>query len=243
MIERSLLAAGCLLAALGLAVPAPAAAQSITSPYDFVDGRHAFYAIGARVFTDRGTVDTGPGTGYAAALGYNLRISGPFNLGARVTYFPTDRRVYTDNSTAADSVELRADPMTGLEQVGTANLSLLLLDVSLRFDLTGPRTWHRIQPYVVMGAGGAIPVSYAQTGEEELPEDLELRVRFRRGFTGHVGGGIEIYLSEHFTARVDARDLLWKLHVPVDFLTTGRVIDSEQWVQTGHVSLGLSLRF
>lgn len=242
MIQRSLLTAGCILA-LGLAGPTPAAAQTITSPYDFVEGSHGFYAIGTRVFTDRGSVDTGPGTGYAAGIGYNLRVSGPFNLGLRVTYFPTDRRVYTDTSTAADSVELRADPMTGLEQVGTADLSLVLLDASLRFDITGPRTWHRLQPYVVMGAGGVIPATYAETGEENLPQDIELRVRFRRGFTGHVGGGVEIHLSDHLTARVDARDILWKLHLPVDFLTTGRVIDSEQWVQTAHVSLGLSFRF
>lgn len=242
MIERSLLAAGCLLA-LGFTGPAPAAAQNITSPYDFVDGSHGFYALGARVFTNRGTLDTGPGSGYAAALGYNLRISGPFNLGIRVTYFPTDRRVYTDSSTAADSVELRADPMTGMELVDIADLSLVLLDASLRFDLTGPRTWHRIQPYVVMGAGGAIPATYAETGEEELPLNVELRVRFRRGFTGHVGGGVEIHLSDHLTARVDARDILWKLHLPEGFLATGRVIDTDQWVQTAHVSLGLSLRF
>jgi opacity protein-like surface antigen len=133
--------------------------------------------------------------------------------------------------------------MTGLERLATADLSLVLADASLRFDLTGPRTWHRIQPYVVIGAGGVFVTSYAETGEEDLPENLELRVRFQKGFTGHVGGGLEIHVSDHLTVRVDARDTLWKLQLPIDFLTTGRVIDNEQWVQTAHLGLGLNFRF
>lgn len=241
MIKRSILTAGALLT-FGL-VAAPAAAQSITSPYDFVEGSHAFYGFGSAVFTDRGTLDTGPGSGYAAGLAYNLRVSGPFVLEARAAYFPTDRRVYTDTSTFADSLALRADPMTGLEQVGTAGIDLVLLDASLRFDLTGPRTWHRIQPYALIGAGGVLVASQAETGEDQLPVDAQLTVRFRNGFTGHVGAGFELHLSDHFTVRADARDLLWKIHIPQGFRATGRVIDDQQWVQTAHLSLGVALRF
>ena len=242
MIKRSLLAAA-ILTALGLAGTAPAGAQDIASPYDFVEGSHALYGFGAAVFTDRGTLDTGPGSGYAAGIGYNFRISGPFNLGVRASFFPTGRRVYTDSATVADSLALRADPMTGLTQVGTADLSLLLLDASLRFDVTGPRTWHRIQPYVVMGGGGALVLSQPNTGEDQLPPDAQLQVRFRNGWTGHVGAGFEIYLTEHLTARIDARDVLWKIHIPQGFLTPGRVIDTEQWVQSAHLGLGLTFRF
>lgn len=242
MIKRSLLAATA-LTALALAGTTAAAAQGIASPYDFVDRSHGLYGLGAAVFTDRGTLDTGPGSGYAAGLGYNLRISGPFNLGVRATYFPTNRRVYTDSATVADSLALRADPMTGLTQVGTADLSLLLLDASLRFDVTGPRTWYRIQPYVVMGGGGALVLSQEDTGEDQLPPDAQLQVRFRNGWTGHVGAGFEIYLTERFTARIDVRDVLWKIHIPQGFLAPGRVIDTEQWVQSAHLGLGLTFRF
>ncbi len=243
MIERSLFAAVVLTALAGLAGASPAAAQSITSPYDFVDGAHSIYAFGTRVFTDRGTLDTGPGTGYATGLGYNLRISGPFNLGVRASYFPTDRRVYTDSAAVADSLDLQADPMTGLHRVGTADLSLVLLDASLRFDMTGPRTWYGFQPYVVIGGGGVLVVTQGDAGEDQLPPDIQLRARFRDGWTGHVGGGFEFHFSEHFTARFDARDILWKLHIPPGFLEPGRVIDREPWVQSAHLSLGLTWRF
>lgn len=246
MIRRSILTAGLaagLFIVTGFLGTAPADAQSITSPYEFVEGRHAVYAFASTVYTDRGTLDTGPGSGYAAGLGYNFRISGPFNIAARVTYFPTDRRVYTDSSVVADSSDVRDDPMTGLHQVGTADLSLLLLDASLRFDVTGPRTWHRIQPYVLIGAGGVLATSQGTTGEGQLPPDAQLQVRFRDGFTGHVGAGFEVHLSDHLTVRADARDVLWKLHLPAGFFNTGRVIDDEQWVQTAHLSLGITLRF
>lgn len=241
MIKRSFFAAA-IVTALGLPGIAPAAAQSITSPYEFVEGAHAFYAFGSAVFTDRGTLDTGPGSGYAVGLGYNFRLSGPFNLGVRVSYLPTDRRVYTDSATLADSLALRADPMTKLYQVGTADVTLLLLDASLRFDVTGPRTWHRIQPYVVMGGGGALVLSQGNDGEDQLPPDIQLQVRFRDGWTGHVGAGFEVHFTDHLSARFDARDVLWKIHIPPGFVSTGRVIDQEQWVQSAHLTLGLTLR-
>lgn len=242
MIKPGILAAGLLLAPALISPPA-VRAQSINSPFDFVEGSQGLYAFGTAIFTDRGAVDTGPGSGYAAGLGYNLKISGPFNLEARATYFPTDRRVYTDNSTLADSAALRADPMTGLEQIGTADLSLLLLDATLRFNVTGPRTWYHMQPYLMLGVGGALATSSDNAAEADLPPDLQLQVRFRNGFTGHLGAGVEVHLSDRLTVRADARDLLWKLHLPLDFLTTGRVIDDQQWVQTAQLSLGLGFRF
>lgn len=245
MINRSTLAAALLIAlgASASAMPASAQAPSITSPYEFVEGSHGLFAFGSAVLTDRGTLDTGPGSGYAAGIEYNYRISGPFNIAVRTAYFPTTRRVYNDTSTLADSADVRRDPTTGLEQIATADLSLLLLDASLRFDFTGPRTWYNLQPYAVIGVGGALALSQATTGEDQLSADENLRVRFQDGFTGHVGAGVELHLSDRITVRADARDLLWKIHLPPGFRNTGRVIELEQWVQSAHLSLGLTLRF
>ncbi|MFW5951110.1 MAG: outer membrane beta-barrel protein [Gemmatimonadota bacterium] len=233
-----------LLAALAAFIPltAPASAQEIHSPYDFVDPSMEFWAFGSAVFTDRGTIDIGPGSGYAGGLGFTVRISGPFNFDTRVAYLPTSRHVYTVME-GVDPDSVLVDPMLGLEQVGEADLSLLLLDASLRFDVTGPRTWYRLQPYALIGVGGVLAAASDNDAEENLPEDADLRVRFRNGFTGHVGAGVEVYLSDRFTVRAEGRDLLWKIHVPDGFFTEGRVIDDEEWVQTGHVSLGLAFRF
>lgn len=242
MTKRIILSAAALLT-LGLAGPADTAAQSISSPYRFVEGSQGLYAFGAGVLTNRGLLDLGPGPGIALGAGYNVRIGGPFNFSARATYFPTERRIYDDESTVADSTALRDDPMVGLVQVGTGDVTMVLLDTSLRFDVTGPRTWNRIQPFVVLGVGGAFVFSSDNSAEEILPSDRELRFRFRNGFTGHIGAGFELHLSDRFTVQADARDLLWNLDYPRGFLETGRVVGQDEWVQTVHLALGLSFRF
>lgn len=222
--------------------PHGVAAQGITSPYDFLETSQGLYGYGTYVLTDRGALEMGPHSGPAAGLGYSLRISGPFVLDARIAYFPTKRTVY-DIDLTVDSAAVADNPMADLTEVGEADLSLMLLDASLRFDLTGPRTWHNLQPYALLGVGGVLGVSSENGVEEGLPTDLDIRVRFRNGVTGHVGGGIEWHPSRRLTLRADARDLLWKLRIPDGFLRPGRVIDTDEWVQSAHLSLGLGYRF
>lgn len=236
MIQRSILAAAALLWAA-----VPVHGQDIDSPYDFVDNSQGFWLFGGSVLADRGVIDTGPGSGYATGLGYTVRFSGPFNFDARVAYLPTDRRVY--NVTAADSAAIAEDPMVGLVELGTADLSLLLIDAALRFDITGPRTWHGIQPFALLGVGAIIGATSDNSAEASLPTDIDLRVRFKNGVTGHIGVGAEAYLSDRFSLRFEARDLLWKIHIPDGFQVPGRLIDDSKWVQTGHFNLGLAYRF
>ena len=241
MIRRS-----ALLAVLALAGSTVSArAQSITSPYDFVETSQALRAIGAYVATDRGAIDIGPGSGLAAGLGYTIRLSGPFTVDVRALFLPTTRRVYSVVDPAeADSAAIARDPTEGLELVGEADLSLVIADASLRFDITGPRTWHRLQPFVLIGVGGVLRVASDNAVEESLPADMpELRARFRNGFTGNVGAGVEWHASDRLTLVAEARDVLWKIHVPDGFFVSGRNIDNEEWVQTAHLSLGLAFRF
>ncbi|HUG38947.1 MAG TPA: hypothetical protein VMM12_00595 [Longimicrobiales bacterium] len=231
----------CAGAIAALLFAGPARGQQITSPYDFVETAQGIRAFVTYVLTDRGAIDIGPGSGLAGGLGYNIRVSGPFEIDGQATLFPTSRRVFDISPTDSDSLAL--DPKAGLVELGTADLALLLVDASLRFDLTGPRTWYRLQPYASAGVGGVFRVASDNAVEENLPTDVELRVRFRNGFTGHVGAGFEWHATRRLTVRADARDLFWKLHVPEGFFQPGRSIDDEQWVQTAHLSLGLVFRF
>lgn len=238
--KRSILA---VLAALALHAT-PADSQAITSPYDFVETSMGFWGFGSAVFTDRGPLSVGPGSGYAAGLGYTVRISGPFNFDSRVAYLPTSRRVFEVVPVPPEDTALvREDPTVGVNEIGTADLDLLLLDASLRFDVTGPRTWYRLQPYALIGAGAVLRVASENAAEEALPEDNDVRVRFRNGFTGHVGAGVEWHVTDRFTVRADARDTLWKVHLPDGFFVDNRILSQEEWVQTAHLSLGLAFRF
>jgi hypothetical protein len=225
-----------------LAAAGPAAAQSIGSPYDFVESSHGLHAYATYVFTDRGTIGIGPHSAPAFGLGYGIRISGPFAFDSRIAFMSTSRTVFTvDPNVDPDAV--REDPTVGLEEIGTADLSLLLADASLRFNITGPRTWNRLQPYALLGAGAVIRVAADHAAEEGLPEGSDLRVRFNNGVTGHFGAGIEWHTFDRLTIRFDARDVLWRIHVPTGFITTARLIDDRQWVQTAHLSLGAAYRF
>lgn len=219
-----------------------ATAQSIRSPYEFVEKSHSLHAYATYVVTDRGTIGIGPASAPAIGFGYGIRVSGPFGVDSRVAFMPTTRTVYTVDPDA-DPDAVRQDPTVGLEEIGTADLSLLLADASLRFDVTGPRTWNNLQPYALIGAGAVFRVASDHSAEEELPEGTDLRVRFSNGVTGHIGAGVEWYLSPRFTVRLDARDVFWRLHVPTGFITTARVIDDREWVQTGHLSVGAAFRF
>ena len=234
------------LAAAALAVlflaPRAVAAQGITSPYEFLETSQGLYGYGTYISTDRGALEMGPHSGPAAGLGYSIRISGPFVLDARLGYFPTKRTVY-DIDLGVDSLAVAEDPMADLTEVGEADLSLIVIDASLRFDLTGPRTWNALQPYALVGVGGVLNASSDNSVEESLPSDLDIRVRFRNGVTGHLGGGVEWHASRRLTVRADARGLLWKLHIPNGFVREGRRIDTEEWTQSAHLSLGLGYRF
>jgi len=229
-------------AAAILLMAGPSAAQTITSPYDFVERGQAFRAHVTYVAADRGIIGIGPGSGVAAGVGYTIRVSGPFALDARFAYLPTSRTVYTVRDDA-DPDQIAEDPMVGLEEIGTADLTLSMLDASLRFDITGPRTWHRLQPYALIGAGAIFRTSADHSAEEDLRDDIDLRVRFRNGVTGHIGAGVEMHLSPSVSLRVDARNLFWRLHVPTGFITSARVIDDREWSTSGHFGVGAAWRF
>jgi hypothetical protein len=229
------------VAVLAVLVAAPAAAQTLRSPYDFVQESQAAQAVAGYIVTNQGVLGLGPESGPAFGLGYGIRISGPFTFDARISLFPTSRTVY--NVTPVDTATLRVDPRAGMVPIGTADLSLLLTDASLRFDITGPRTWYGVQPYALLGVGGVMRAASDASLEAELPTDIDLRARFQNGVTGHVGGGLEWHPSQRFSFRLDARNTLWRVHVPRGFIVTGRRVSDAEWVQNANLSVGGALRF
>jgi hypothetical protein len=229
------------LTALGIATPL--AAQTITSPYEFVERSQALYAYTTYVIADRGVIGTGPGGGPALGAGYSWRVSGPFTVDARLAHLWSSRTVYRLEDPQPDPEQIREDPMVGLDAVGDADLSLLLAEVSLRFDITGPRTWNDLQPFALIGAGGIFRTTADHSIEEEWDIGEAFQVRFRNGATGHVGAGAEWFVTPRFTVRAEARNVLWRTHVPSGFITSARVIDDREWVQTGHFSVGVGFRF
>lgn len=209
----------------------PGMAQVIRSPYGFVEDRQALVFFAGYIVTNRGQADLGPGSGPLQGLRYTIRpAAGPVELETQVGWFPAERKVQ-----GLTALDMRT-------QVATASLSLLLLDAGLRFNLTGPRTYRGMKPYLIAGGGGLIQLTSERPPEEvALPGDL--RYRFGTRFTGHLGGGVEWLAFQPWALRLDLRNMLWKIEAPDGFLVADPVLPTGEWVQNFLINLGLGLRF
>jgi hypothetical protein len=207
-------------------------AQAIRSPYRFIEETQTGGIWAGYLATERGEIGFGPEAGPIFGARYSIRLSGAFTVEADAGYFSSTRTVL-DTAVVDDE----------FEQVGEADFRALLLNGSLRFNLTGPRTWHRLQPYVAFGAGAAVDISPSADAESTLAVDA--RYDFGTSFAGQFGGGVEWFPSERVTFRFDVRDVLWKINTPTAFLLSrlGDEITTDQWTQNFLFSAGAALHF
>jgi hypothetical protein len=220
-----------LILALASALSAgPADAQRIDSPYRFIETRHVLAPFSGYLHTEPGAARLGPEPAAYFGARYSFRVSGPFNIDAGAAVAPTHRIVLDT---------LDAD--TALDVVGEADYTFGLVDAALRFDLTGPRTFHGLLPYAISGVG----VAFRLSGDDTLDEELDPNLRWDPGtsFAGQIGMGVEWLATRQLSLRLDARDYLWKISAPPGFATLGPEVPAEEWVQNFGVSLGLGYRF
>jgi hypothetical protein len=112
-----------------------AAAQSITSPYQFLEGRHEVGLAIHQVPGSRGTMQLGPGGGLKIGARYGIELGGPFALEFHGFVLPTDRKV-----------RIPTPDGMAIEDRGSADMNVVGIDGRLRFSLTGARTWNRLAP-------------------------------------------------------------------------------------------------
>ncbi len=217
----------------GLIVPAGAAGQEIDSPYRFVENSQSIGGFAGYVMTGKGKLELGMDDAIYAGLRYRLQISGPFQLDVDAGIMP-GKRIVRDTTLTAE------DEYTVLGEVDSQMLALL---ASLRFDITGPRTWRGLQPFLLFGGGLVFDLSGTALLEEDLPEDV--RYEMGTSFAGQVGGGLEWFLSPSTSLRVDARNVLWKVNTPVAFRIQerGRRLADDEWTQNFVASVGLAIHF
>ncbi|MEJ2184318.1 MAG: hypothetical protein P8Z36_00095 [Gemmatimonadota bacterium] len=234
---RSTLLSGTLVL-LAIAVGAgPAQAQHITSPYRYIDQSQALTVQATYIATNRGMLNLGPESGMAYGLSYTIRLGGPFNVDLAASFFPTRRAVM--DTIPADSITLTNDPLASVTKIGEDKLGIALLTAALRFDITGPRTFHGLMPFVIFGGGVARQVY--ETGIADVHLISARRYHFGGLFAGQIGGGTDWFLTHRLTARLDVRDTFWRINIPAAFQRDP--IPSREWVQNLHASLGLSWRF
>ena len=222
-----------LCGALLLAAPAAGQQKQIDSPYRFVERNQSLGVFAGYAVTGKGQLELGMDDAPAFGIRYRIHVSGPFRLEAELAIMQGQRTV-RDTTFTADSAYV---------VLGEVDSRLLAGMATLRFDITGPRTWHGLQPFLLFGGGLVADLAGASEVEDDLPEN----VRFDIGtsFAGQIGGGLEWYLSQGASLRVDARNVLWKVNTPTAFRIPerGRTLPDDEWTQNFVATVGFAIHF
>ena len=207
-------------------------AQTIPSPYRFVDTRQEAGLFAGPIQASTGRFGFGPQSAVGFGARYAVDVSGPFGLEGAVTYLPTTRDLIDPRRAEGDRIR------------GEADVDLLMIDARLRFSLTGRRTWNGLSPFVFAGAGGGFDLASGP----ELDELLREEDRFAVGFSllGTLGGGVRWMLGESLLLRGDAQLTLWQLETPDGYEDTSLQLEAVQqveWANNTAFTLGLAYRF
>lgn len=207
-------------------------AQQIPSPYVYLEKGQEAGAFVGHVAADAGRFGFGPQSGLAMGGRYGIEVSGPFGLEGAAVYFPTTRDVINPRRAEGD------------RKVDEAELSIVVIDARLRFGLTGRRTWHGINPFLIAGGGIAFDIAGDQAEDQKIePTD---RFDFGTAFLGVLGGGVRVALGERFFLRGDAHLTLWQLDTPEGFEDPDlefEAVPKSEWVNNTVLAVGLSYRF
>jgi hypothetical protein len=220
------------LGALGAAVlllPGAVAAQVVPSPFRHIETSNSFSLTGGYFHGNAGRFDLGPRPGTILVGRYDRHLSGPLIGEVGLGVIPTRRNVYHRPGALG----------TPLVQVGEADLLILLAEAGLRLRLTGPRTWRGLAPYTVLTGG----VVTSGTRLTEIDETLlpEQRFAFGPAFAAGFGLGTDLFLTERYSVRAEARDHFWRLGYPTALLGTDE--RRTEWRHNFSVSLGASIHF
>lgn len=218
-----------LLAAALLPVAAPA--QEIPSPFRYVERTQAAGAFAGYLQTQRGEFGIGAHSAPIFGARYDIRFSGPLSGEVALGAIPTQRTVVQRVVAAGDSATLR--------DLADVDAFILNAEAGLRFNVTGPRTWHGLAPYAVLTGGLFMDLA----GSTELEESIEATQRVELGpaFAATGGIGADWFLSERLALRIDARDHVWRITAP-EGLTGTRQRESA-WTHNLAFTLGASFHF
>lgn len=219
------------VAALSILSP-PVDAQSIASPFEYLERRQEIGPFAGMMSTDEGRFGFGPSGGRAYGLRYAIELTGPLALEGRSGIVDGTRAVVDPSRLPDDRI------------IGEVDSRQLLIDAGFRFTFTGRRSWHDLAPFISAGAGIAIDLLDTSVVDERLlPADV---FDFGNSFNGTLGLGTRWFITETVAARFDGTFSLWQLDTPPGFDDPERdfqnVADSE-WVSGQSFTVTLLYRW
>jgi opacity protein-like surface antigen len=231
-----------LLLALALTAGArAAAAQTIPSPYDYIDKSQAAGLYVGYLFTDPDvglpdstTLPLAPQSGPVFGVRYQIRAAGPLTIDASLGVSPTERKLFAAELDA-DSVFLGPQDLET-----TVPSTVVMADLGLRFYLTGPRTWNGLAPFVI-GMGGVAGDARGSFAEEDEVSD-DARFRFGPSFAVGAGLGTDWFPVPNASLRVEATGRLWRVNTPSAFLEL-RTDEHSEWNPVLGITVGGAIHF
>jgi hypothetical protein len=203
-----------------------------SSPYRDIRKGHTFTVLGGYFSGDGGQFNIGPHDGAVFGVRYDVRTGGTIQLGLGIAHGNLKRFI--------------VDPFVPLasRKTGPVRQSVTFADVTIQFNLTGGKSWHRIAPFVAAGAGLALA--------GDTPADTSL-YDFGRKFYFTPGAGVRVFLSDRIHLRAEAKATFWKLNypatlesAPVAAPTTPAVITDgklTEWTSSRWLQIGLGYSF
>ena len=204
-------------------------AQQIASPYRYVENSQYGGTFAGYLWTDRLEPDLSPQAAPIFGAHYGLRFSGPLGGEASLGLIPSERTVFRNAAGAQDTVIPVA--------VESTDMLLLFAEGALRLNITGPRTWNGLMPFVL--AGGGLVANLSGEGSAEIEESEQFD--FGPALAVSVAAGTEWFASERLSLRLELRDRLWRVTVPTGLTVSGE--DDASWTNNLGVSVGASLHF
>ncbi len=210
---------------------------NIDTPYRWIDRSMRAGLSPGYIFTGRGSLELGPGSTPTLAGRFRIRVGSPLSIGINSMYGGSDRFVVNPLAEGGPAV------------VDTVGSSWLLIELGVQFAFTGARTWHGVQPYILIGGGALFGLQNEVSPLVELLglEPFVFKVGTWPSFLA--GGGMEWLVSSRVGLGFEFRDHIWRIKTPDGFfdpLVLENIIESgapapqeSQWTNNFELSLTL----
>lgn len=212
--------------------PFAAEAQTIPSPYRFIERKQGTGAFVGMLWADRGRFGFGPGDGPIVGGRWGIELSGPLSLEGVATLLTGTRDV------------IHPGRVEGDRKIGEADQLLTMLEARLKFSVVGARTWHGLSPFIVAGGG----IAFDLAGGAPIEQDLAAEDAFEFGtsFVGTLGLGTRWFVTDRIALRTDGLFSLWEIPTPFGFTDAARGfgdVEENEWVRGLQVSVSAVIRW
>ncbi len=186
--------------------------EVIDTPFRWIERGFRVGLYGGYVFTNRGMLNMGPGPSPIVGTRLRVRLSSPLSLELNFGYGFNSNLYLLDPR----SPEYPA-------AVDTVGVTWALLQGGFQFSLTGARTWHGWQPYILLEGGILFGLSQERTNKLDIPTTPFL---FRIGTQPAIdfGLGVERQMGKVGVA-FEARSHLWRIKAPEGFFLPNILLD------------------